>query len=351
MELKIGKHTIGENHPCYIIAEMSGNHAGSLENAKKIVRKAKEIGADAIKLQTYRPDTITLDSDNPDFQLTKDCPWKEKNTLFQLYQQAYTPWEWHQELFELAREIDLDIFSSPFDHTAIDLLEELGAPAYKIASPEITDIPLIRRVAQTGKPVIFSTGLARLEDIELAVQTLKEAKCEQFAILKCTSAYPTPIDQANLANIPELKKRYQCVSGLSDHTKGINVPAISVALGGRIIEKHFTLTEIGESVDSFFSLNENEFQEMIESVRLTEKAIGNVDFEVAPAAIDSLHGRRSLYVSKDIAEGEMITSENIKSVRPSMGLHPKHYDQVLGMVAKKPLQFGQRLQLEDLQEK
>ena len=349
MEFKIGKIWVGENHPTLIIAEMSGNHAGKIQNAIKIIRMAKEIGADAVKLQTYTADTITLDSNKEDFCIPKDSPWAHKKTLHKLYQEAYTPWEWHAELFEEAQKVGIEIFSSPFDLTAVDFLEELGAPAYKIASPEITDIPLIKKVARTGKPVILSTGLAKLEDIELAVKTLHENQCKDYAFLKCTSAYPTPIEDANLAMIPELSKRFNCLSGLSDHTIGTVVPVASVAFGGKIIEKHFTLTEIGESVDSFFSLNEEQFSQMISDVRIAEKSFGKVSFEISPSAVGSLNGRRSLYVAKDIKVGETLNVENFRSVRPSYGLHPKYYESLIGKKAKRDLSIGDRIQLKDFE--
>lgn len=349
MEIKIGKKIISRSSPTYIIAEMSGNHGGKIENALKIIKAAKEIGADAVKLQTYRPDTITLDCDNEDFQLTKDCPWNDRKTLFKLYQQAYTPWEWHEELFEYARKIEIEIFSSPFDFSAIELLEKLNAPAYKIASPEVTDIPLIKKAAETGKPIIISTGLATLDDLSLAVETVYKTGNKQLVLLKCTSAYPTPIDQANLQTIKDLSERFNCVAGLSDHTLGTLVPIVAVSLGARVIEKHFTMSEIGDTVDSFFSLDEVNFKKMISDVRDAEKSIGQVTYEIADAAKDSLHGRRSLYVSKNIAKGDLITKDNIKSVRPSMGLHPKYYYEVLNKKAKKDLKFGDRLSLEAIE--
>jgi N-acetylneuraminate synthase/pseudaminic acid synthase len=351
VEIKIGKCIVSANSPTFIIAEMSGNHGGKIENAIKIVHHAKKVGADALKLQTYRPDTITLDSDAEDFRIPGDSPWKDSGNLFNLYKQAYTPWEWHAEIFAEARKLGMEIFSSPFDFTAIDLLEKLGAPAYKIASPEITDIPLIKRAAETGKPVIMSTGLATLEDTELAVETVRKTGNKQLILLKCTSAYPTPLDQANLANIPDLAKRFNCIVGLSDHTEGTLVPVVAVAMGAKVVEKHFTLSEIGNTVDSFFSLDQDDFGKMVTDIRNTEKAIGKISYEIAPAAKVSLLGRRSLYVAKDIKKGEKLTPENVRSVRPSLGLHPKYYYEVLNGTAKRDLKFGDRLTLDAVEMK
>ena len=344
MQLRIGRHSVSMNTPSYIIAEMSGNHGGDLDNALALVRSAKESGADAIKLQTYRADTITLNSLNSDFQIPENDPWHYKGNLYALYEEAFTPWEWHEALFAEARRIGLEIFSSPFDLTAVDFLEKLDCAAYKIASPEITDIPLLKRVAQTGKPVIMSTGLAEIEDIELAIQTLKNNGCVEYCLLKCTAAYPAPPESMNLLTIPDMMTRFACLAGVSDHTLGIGVPVASVALGARIIEKHFMLP--GHStVDSFFSLDPQAFSLMVDEVRKVEKALGSVSYNIHGGP-EKFKARRSLYVSKDIKKGDIFTHENVKSVRPSWGLHPKYFDVILGKTAKYSMAMGDRLTLE-----
>ena len=349
MEIKLGKKIIGNDHSTYIIAEMSGNHCGDLATAFKIIEAAKEVGADAVKLQTYTPDTITLNSDKEDFRLPAANPWSSFNTLYKVYEKAFTPWEWHKALFDKAREVGIDIFSSPFDESAVDLLEELGTPIYKIASPEITHIPLIKKVAKTGKPVIFSTGVAELSDIELAVKTLKENGCHEIIILKCTSSYPAPPESINLKTIPNLKETFQCLAGLSDHTLGTGIPVAAVALGASVIEKHFILEKDEKSVDGFFSLDKREFKEMVDEIRKVEKAIGKVSYAIDEEGKKNYWGRRSLYVSGSIKKGEIITAENIKCVRPFYGLHPKFYEEVLGKKASKDLNFGDRLTFESIE--
>lgn len=345
---KIGNKWVGEGHPAFIIAEMSANHGGKLEVALEIIRAAKRAGADAVKLQTYQADTITMDSDNPDFLLPSDSPWQKQKNLYSLYEKAHMPWEWHKPLYEEAKRLDIEIFSSPFDLTAVELLAELDSVAYKVASPEITDIPLIEAIAALGKPIILSTGLAEYEDIELAVNTLAKLDHQQYAFLKCTTAYPAPIEEANLKLIQQMKQDFNCLSGLSDHTLGHEAAIASVALGGDIIEKHFMLNDSEETADSFFSLNESQFSEMVKSVRLVEKAIGQADYSLSPSAKDNTRGRRSLYIAKDIAAGETITEEHIKSVRPSFGLHPKYYYEIVGKKVTKSLMFGDRIMLEDI---
>lgn len=348
MKMTIGSRIIGPDTPTYIIAEMSGNHQGDLEKAKAIVRKAKAVGADAIKLQTYRADTITLNSLRSDFQIPEHDPWHYKGNLYALYEEAYTPWEWHPALFEEAASVGIEVFSSPFDISAVIFLESLGCPAYKIASPEITDIPLLQAVARTGKPVIMSTGLAELPDIELAVQTLRENGCKSYALLKCTAAYPAPPDTMNLNTIPDMRSRFGGLSGLSDHTLGIGVPVAAVTLGAKIIEKHFMLDANDKTVDSFFSLDPTAFSHMASEIRKVEKALGVVSYDV-PGGPQKFKARRSLYVSKAIAKGEVFTDAHIKSVRPSWGLHPKYYASVLGKKARYDHHFGDRLTLESFE--
>lgn len=342
---KIGNHEIGVGKSSFIVAEMSGNHGGSFEKAIEIIRSAKAAGADAIKLQTYTADTITLNCHKPDFKLPAG-PWENYSTLHDLYREAHTPWEWHQELFEEARKIGLDIFSSPFDHSAVDFLETLNPTVYKLASPEITDIPLLKKIAQTGKPVIISTGVAGPEDIELAVQTLRTSGCEKFIILKCTTAYPSPLSEINLKTMKDLGERFDCFVGVSDHTLGNTVPLAAIALGASMIEKHFTINKNEKTVDSFFSLDQEEFTLMVKQIRDVELCLGSVNYELTPKAKQNIGGRRSLYVSKNIKKGETITPHNIRSVRPSYGLHPKYYDQVLGKRVNIDLEIGDRLSLE-----
>ena len=339
---KINGAPIGSKNPCYMIAEMSANHGGTIDEARKMIHAAEEMGANAVKLQTYRADTITLNCENDDFRLPSANPWETFNTLYALYEKAYTPWEWHEELFREAREAGITIFSSPFDHTSVDLLESLNSPAYKIASPEITDIPLIKRVAKTGKPVIISTGLAALEDIELAVKTLRKHGCHDLAVLRCTTAYPAPPSDSNLALLPDMAERFNCVVGLSDHTLGQAVPLASIHYGAKIIEKHFVLNHT-DSVDGFFSLDTKGFQDLITNIRIAEEAIGMVDYTIPESAKANFFARRSLYISADVKKGDTITADNIKSVRPGYGLHPKYYDDILGKTFVHDAKFGDRL--------
>lgn len=342
-DVRIGNYILGKDHPTFIVAEMSGNHGGSLERALEIVRAAKRAGADAVKLQTYTADTITLNCDHEDFLIPRSSPWVEHSTLWELYNKAYTPWEWHEAIFREARSLNMEVFSSPFDESAVELLEQLDSSAYKIASPEITDIPLLERVARTGKPVIISTGIANLEDIELALATLRDAGVREIIVLKCTSAYPTPPEEANLRTIPDITSRFGVNSGLSDHTMGTVTAIVSVAMGASLIEKHFTLDDGNETVDSFFSLGEEEFSRMVQEVRWAEKSLGCVNYEIPPSALSNMRGRRSLYVAATIKAGETFTKSNIKSVRPSFGLHPKNFKEIIGRRALCDLQIGDRL--------
>lgn len=348
-QFKIGNVSVGKDSPTFIIAEMSGNHGGSLEGALEVVRAAKKTGADAVKLQTYTPDTITLNSDKPDFLIPSTNPWQSHNNLYSLYQKAYTPWEWHAPLFAEAKKLGIEIFSSPFDESAVELLESLGAPAYKIASPEITHIPLLERVARTGKPVIVSTGTAELPDIELAVRTIRACGNDQIVLLKCTASYPAPPESIHLRTIPDMARQFSCVTGLSDHTLGIGVPVASVALGAAMIEKHFILSKDVDSVDGFFSLDLAEFTLLVQEVRKVEKALGNPSYALDSEGKKNAWGRRSIYVRADVKRGELISEKNIQVVRPSFGLHPKHWKEVLGKKAKRDLFLGDRLSLDDLE--
>lgn len=346
--MKIGNKTIGGDNPVFIIAELSANHNGSLETALETIKAAKRTGADAVKIQTYTADTMTIDAKKPDFMLSQGTIWDGKY-LHDLYKEAYTPWEWHEQLFTTAQEEGLIIFSSPFDATAVDLLEELDAPAYKIASFEITDIPLIELVASKGKPVIISTGIAEKEDIELALDACHRMGNKDVALLKCTSSYPAPIEEANMVMVKDLAERYNVISGLSDHTMGNTVPVVSTCFGAKIIEKHFILNKEIGGPDASFSMDEEEFTEMVKAVRQAEKAMGVVDYSLTEKQKKGRDFSRSLYVVKDIEAGEMVTEENVRSVRPGFGLHPKYYSQVLGKKVSTSLEKGTRLSLDDLE--
>jgi len=332
---------------CFIIAELSANHGGSIDIAKETILAAKRAGADAIKLQTYTPDTITLDVKAKDFKIDKGTAW-DGMYLYDLYKKAYLPWEWHKELFELSNNIGLICFSSPFDKTAVDFLEELNTPIYKIASFEITDIPLIRYTASKEKPIIISTGIASINDIELAIATCKNVGNDDITILKCTSAYPTDPKDANLLTIPDIQNRFKVTSGLSDHTIGIEAPMIAVAMGAKVIEKHFILDKSIGGPDAHFSLDENEFKKMVDAVRLTEKLVGKVDYEMTEKKKRSREFSRSLYVTKDVKKGNKVTVDNVRSIRPGYGLHPKYYNEILGKSFLKDLEKGTPLSFEHL---
>ena len=339
---------ISKEEKVFIIAELSANHNGSLDVAKETVRAAKRAGADCIKLQTYTADTLTIDSIKDDFKISSGSIW-DKRTFYDLYQEAYTPWEWHKELMETAKEEGIICFSSPFDKTAVDFLEKLNVPAYKIASFEITDIPLIEYVASKGKPIILSTGIAEIEDIELAIDTCKKAGNNDIALLKCTSSYPAPIEEANMCMVKDLAERYNVISGLSDHTIGSTAPIVATCFGAKIIEKHFILDRSIGGPDAPFSMNEGEFKSMVASVREAEKAIGVIDYKLTEKQLKGKGFSRSLYVVENIKNGGVITEENIRSIRPGFGLHPKYYNEVLGKKVKRDLEKGDRLQSIDLE--
>jgi pseudaminic acid synthase len=322
----------------FIIAELSANHGQKLEVAVETIRAAKRAGADAIKLQTTKPELITLDCDNEFFKLTSGL-WKGR-TLFDLYKETYTPWEWHNELFEVAKEEDLLCFSSPFDKTAVDFLEKFNPPAYKIASFEILDIPLIEYVASKGRPIIISTGIADLDDIELAVKTCRNVGNDDITLLKCTSSYPAPLEEANLLTIPDLKRRFNVKVGLSDHTLGIVAAVVAVSLGSQVIEKHFILDKSIGGPDASFSLDEKEFTEMVKAVREAEKAVGDVNYELTEKGKAGRKFARSLFVVKDVKAGEKFTEENVKSIRPGYGLHPKYLKDVIGKTCNKNISKG-----------
>jgi len=330
---------------CFIIAELSANHGGDLEIAKETVRAAKRSGADAVKLQTYTADTITFNGKQKHFEITQGTHW-DGQYLYDLYKEAALPWEWHKPLFDLAKEEGLVCFSSPFDFSAVDFLEELDCPIYKIASFEITDIPLIAYVASKGKPIIISTGIAAVEDIELAITTCKKEGNSDITILKCTSAYPAAPEDANLLTIPDIVKRFGVKSGLSDHTMGVEGPMIAVALGAKVIEKHFILDKLIGGADAHFSLDETEFKQMVDAVRLTEKFMGKVDYEMTEKKKKSREFSRSLFVVQDVKEGDILTKENIRSIRPGIGLHPKFYHKILGKKFSSKIEKGSPLKLE-----
>ena len=345
-DIKIGHYTIDQYSPVFIIAELSANHNGSITTAIETIKAAKRAGADCIKLQTFTADTITLDSKKEDFKIVQGTLW-DGQYLHDLYKTAYTPWEWHEKLMGVAKEEGLICFSSPFDPTAIAFLETLNVPAYKIASFEITDIPLIELVASKGKPIIISTGIAEQEDIELALDACKRMGNSSIALLKCTSSYPAPIEEANMCMIKDLAERYDVISGLSDHTMGSIVPIVATALGAKIIEKHFILDRSIGGVDASFSMNEAEFTLMVKAVRETESAIGVVDYTLTDKQKKGRDFSRSLYVVEDIKTGELITEKNVRSIRPGFGMHPKYYKEILGKKTNKDLYRGKPLTNED----
>jgi len=323
---------IGDGSRVFVIAEISANHQQQYDQAVSIIQAAKDSGADAVKLQTYTPDTITIRSDRPEFRIGGGTLW-DGRSLYELYGEAYTPWEWQPKLKKVADDLGLECFSSPFDASAVDFLETMKVPAYKVASFELVDIPLIRRIAATGKPLIISTGMATIEEIDEAVQAARQAGAQQIALLKCTSAYPASPEEMNLRTIPELAQRFEVPVGLSDHTMGTTVPVAAVALGACIIEKHITLSRATKGPDSAFSLEPHEFKAMVEAVRTTESALGTVHFGVSEHEESSRALRRSLYVVESVKKGEAFTTRNVRSIRPANGLHPRYLSDILGRVA------------------
>ena len=336
--IEIENRHIGLGKPNYIIAEMSANHNQDFDQAVKILEAAKEIGADAVKLQTYTPDTLTIDCDNEYFKI-KGTLWEGKN-LYELYGEAYTPWEWQPKLKEVANGLGLDLFSTPFDPTAVDFLEDMGVPAYKVASFELVDLPLLRKIAETGKPIIMSTGMASLAEIDEAVRTIRHAGGNQLALLKCTSAYPASAEEMNLRTIPHLSQAFGLPTGLSDHTLDIAVPVAAMTLGACIVEKHFTLSRDIAGPDSAFSLEPDEFKAMVDAIRTGEKALGKIHYGVSEHEAKSRVFRRSLFVVKDIEAGEVFTEKNVRSIRPGHGLSPKYLEDVLGRRAAKDIARG-----------
>lgn len=330
--ININKLFLEKENNTFIIAEISGNHNKDFNRAKKIIEAAAISGADAVKLQTYTADTITLNCDNEHFQIKQGTIW-DGRTLYELYQEAYTPWEWQPKLKEYAESLGLVCFSSPFDITSVEFLEEMEVPCYKIASFEINDIHLIEYVASKGKPIIMSTGVATEDEIEKAIAACKKMKNDKIILLKCTSAYPTPLEEVNLKTIPDMAKKFGLTIGLSDHTMGSSVAVAAVALGARVIEKHLTLSREDGGVDSEFSMEPSEFKEMVENIRAVEKALGTVTYELTEKQQASTHFKRSLFISKDIKQGDTFTVDNIKSVRPSTGLNTSYFNQIIGKEA------------------
>jgi pseudaminic acid synthase len=339
-EIKLGDRMIGPNHPPLIIAEMSGNHNQSLEQALKIVEAAAKSGAHALKIQTYTPDTMTLNIENKEFKIDdKDSLWNGKN-LYHLYQQAYTPWEWHKPIFERARELGLIPFSTPFDETAVDFLEELDVPMYKIASFENNHIPLIKKAAATGKPLIISTGMATIQELNETVRAARDAGCNDLVLLKCTSTYPATPENTNITTIPHMSELFKCQVGLSDHTMGIGVSVASIALGATVIEKHFTLSRADGGVDAAFSMEPAEMNALVLETQRAWEALGKVTYGPTEKELKSMKFRRSLYIIKDLKNGDILTKENLKVIRPGYGLPPKYYEQLLGKTVQKDVSAG-----------
>lgn len=338
-EIRIGSQIISDSSPTFIIAEMSANHLMDFDRAVAVMRAAKEAGADAIKIQTYTADTITLDCEDPCFQITQGTIW-DGTTLHKLYETAYTPWEWQPKLKKLAEEMGLVFFSSPFDFSAVDFLEEMQVPAYKIASFEINDIPLIRKIARLGKPMIFATGVARLADIELALETCKEEGNEEVILLKCTSSYPAPYEDINLKTIPSMAQTFDCITGLSDHSMGHAVADAAVALGAKVVEKHLTLSRADGGADAAFSMEPEEFRIMVENIRKIEKALGTVTYELTEKQEREREHSRSLFVAQDMKAGDVFTPENFRSVRPACGLHTMYYEELLGKKITRDAKLG-----------
>ena len=345
MGFKIGEKEIGENNPTFIIAELSANHMNDFDIAVKTIKAMAEAGADAVKFQTFTPDTITIDCGNEYFQIKQGTIW-DGQILHDLYEDAYMPWEWQPELKKIAEELGLIAFSSPFDKTSVDFLEDMGVPAYKIASFEITDVPLIEYVASKGKPIIISTGIASLEDIELAVKTCLDVGNDKIALLKCTSSYPAPLDEINLNTIPDIKDKFGVDVGLSDHTLGGEVSTAAIALGAKIIEKHFILDRNMGGPDSDFSMEPLEFKQMVDSIRNVEKALGDVSYELSDKVKANREFSRSLFVVTDMKKGDIVSEDNVRSIRPGFGLHPKYLKEILGKKVNQDLKKGIPFDLE-----
>jgi N-acetylneuraminate synthase len=338
--MQIGYQKIGREAPPFVIAEMSGNHNQSLERALEIVEVAAKTGAHALKIQTYTPDTMTLDLDEREFHISDPKSLWAGTSLYKLYDQAYTPWEWHRPIFDRARELGIIAFSTPFDDTAVDLLESLNVPCYKIASFENTDLPLIRRVAATGKPLIISTGMATVAELDETVHAARAAGCKDLVLLKCTSTYPATAENTNILTIPHLRELFGCEVGLSDHTMGVGVSVASVALGATVVEKHFTLNRADGGVDSSFSMEPGEMAQLVVETERAWQALGQVSYGITEAEKPSLHFRRSIYIAQDLKSGDALTRENLRCIRPGLGLSPKYYEMLLGRKVNKDVKRG-----------
>ena len=337
--ITIRRHSVGAGQPVYIIAELSANHQHDFERAKRIVHAAHEAGADAVKLQTYTADTITIRSDREPFRIKGGTLWDGRN-LFDLYSEAYTPWDWQPKLKALCQELGLDLFSSAFDPSAVDFLETMDVPVHKIASPELVDVPLIQKMARTGKPLILSTGMATLDEIEEALAAARSAGAKQIALLRCTSSYPAPPEEMNLRSIPDMEQRFGVPVGLSDHTPGIAVSVAAVALGASLVEKHLTLSRADGGPDAAFSLEPPEFKALVGAIRSAEKSLGQVRYGPTPHEISTRAFRRSLFVVREMKKGETFTPENVRSIRPADGLHPRHLPEVIGLLAACDIEQG-----------
>ncbi len=342
--IKISNRMLGEGHPPLVVAELSGNHNQSLENAFKLLDAAAKAGVEAVKIQTYTADTLTIDADTEDFMIKGEGSIFNGYRLYDLYEKAHTPWEWHQPLFERSRELGLICFSTPFDDTAVDYLENLGAPCYKIASFENNYLPLLRKVAQTGKPIIMSTGMATLETLEIAVKTLRENGCKDLILLKCASAYPAEPTDSNLTTLPHMRDLFQCQVGLSDHTMGLGVALAAVPLGAVLIEKHFTLSRSDGGVDAAFSMEPEEIADLVKESKRAWQALGKVSYGPTDNEKPSLVGRRSIYIARDVEAGEVLTPDNLKIIRPGYGLDPKYYDLLLGKKMQVAAKKGTAMQ-------
>lgn len=345
-QMSIAGRAVGPDFPPFVIAELSANHNGKIETALRIIELAKQSGADAVKIQTYRPDTITLKSDADDFRIRGGL-W-DGRTLYDLYEEAHTPWEWHKTLFDHARKVGITIFSSPFDSTAVDLLESLGAPAYKIASFEAIDLPLIKYVARTGKPMIISTGMADAEEIQEAIDAAREGGCKELAVLHCVSGYPAPAEDYNLRTLPDMIERYGLITGLSDHTLDNTTAVCSVALGASIIEKHFTLDRNGGGPDDSFSLEPADLKALCTQARTAWEALGRVNYARKSSEQGNVKFRRSLYFVKDLKKGDLITADAVRSVRPGYGIAPKYLERLIGKTLGRDVQFGTPATMQDL---
>lgn len=349
-KFKIGKKYIGDTCRSLIIAEISANHNNNFNIIKKLIVSAKKSGADFIKVQTYDPENLTIESKKKDFRIKEDNAWSKNHYLWNLYKKSYTSKELTKKIFSYSKKVGIEVFASPFDVDTIDFLEQLKVPAYKIASPEICHIPLIEKVAKTGKPIILSLGLASKQDIDLALKTIKKFNNKKVVMLQCVASYPAPIDEQNIKAIATIKKKYGTLSGLSDHTLGFIAPLSAVVMGANVIEKHFNLLK-NKSIDSFFSTNEKDFEIMIKNIREAEKALGNGNIQLSKSSKKNLNSRRSIYISNDVQKGEIFTNKNIKIVRPGFGLHPKFFKQVLGKKSNKNLLRGDRLNLKHVSTK